>query len=722
MKKTSSGKDAQHLATIYDDEDETVETSDDAEEFFRTAANHCGMPKSHDASLQVLLYATKKPTGNYRPANPSYSLVEWLEFTASEAHEFYTEYIRARLFAKVHKDDWLVVVADAKINTNPRSNLPPRKWHKAHSQSISGLSEALIQVQQRSGNTREIYGDRQKVSVEDNLKSFTAGALQLLEFRSDKSWSFKVDFYRHEIVAFGAIAPTIPLKSNFKHTISIDQDTSDRVYDLDIRPRLFDSSRVWDLVVRPREEETTSSFEQPLADITHSVKISGATKVITVEDDNHSPDTPSDLPTANQKAGKGGQSSPLLHPYIGTVYGYAGQISSTNTLESIQDAALRLLDLLPTDDWKFIVDIQLAEGGLDLSGTVHSVTKSNFASQFESVFRKYVGRDRWQLFVRTSSHKPVTVEPDATLKHIAKLVDGTTTAYWKLPEDMTLAYGLNQPQSDFFRAMRIIFPRSKAFAPGSVIINGVDVGFGGMQITPSLWEMVKKHYTAYTSAPILQVTVKNRAPSSTDSQMIGVRLVGSEHYAEVEAGNFEAMMKEALMGLNPWLADHKNPGQFRIWRSASDREAGENPRKLNYGSSETQIAALKAWFESESVPTDCVQFSPDWANFRIVDAKGEKSTAVWAGTSISSISNFRMALRSLFKLEAENNQPVSFSLVEPHSQRRFVVTKDTNSSDWHHNIYDWLHSSRLSVSLDGGVDYGKIHEYTFRHKFTDTIV
>ena len=418
-------------------------------------------------------------------------------------------------------------------------------------------------------------------------------------------------------------------------------------------------------------------------------------------------------------------SLPFKPPYLnGRVWGYDGSLWARNNATSILEKALQLLGIAADSDWSFFIDIH----GAQIS--THRVTKKTWSTFYQQNIRQLVTSESedWPLFFREGGPQSSKLEPITTIDIVTLIRRGEGTAYWKVPKNILYQeYGINQPQESFFRAMQVLFPEGYTRPACNVLIGrvsggidkknqseGVDIGFGGMEVTPELWQRVKKDTKSILSkatndAPRgLWYYVEVIDHAMLDNNVIGIRLVGNHGFAHTVVGDFDRMMSEIIdLGENN-VADRHLPTNFRIWRSAEHREALEDGKILRFGERDADIEALEDWFNSSEEPTDCVHYRPEWSTFKLVRSDGEESESLpWDSEKAWTLDRFRGALRKLFQDLKPNFEEQSIDIYDPQSDRRFVLASNTTEKEWRKHAYDWFSTSRLQVRVIPDLKYSK---------------
>jgi len=393
------------------------------------------------------------------------------------------------------------------------------------------------------------------------------------------------------------------------------------------------------------------------------------------------------------------------------VHGYRGKLYVDNNSEDILDKALQLLELDLETDWKFSLDI-LPENS-DFSYTTVNMTPNTFKSLFQRDVEPFLWADKnWRLFVRTCNIRPTILEPDPSAKNIVRIKSEKGVAYWKLPESPLLEYGINQLQDQFFIALKTLFGPERP--RGNVIIGNEnrqeDIGYGGMELSPGLWELVKKDIKEEKS---LEYSFHIENHGGLDD--VGIRLVGSDRSGQAPASNYHKIQHEILQMTRNFTTSGVQgtgiPENYMVWKTAEAREMiqdGNSNGLIPYFPEKDGVAQLKTFLEDERRRpgnTSCIWFRPFRPWIYVINAD-TPDKSVQFGASSPSIGRFRRSLAKLFGLSVQEYTG-AFEIYEPYSNLRFIVSENAMGRDFQKDVFDWIRSSSIHVRRIDGLPCSK---------------
>lgn len=426
------------------------------------------------------------------------------------------------------------------------------------------------------------------------------------------------------------------------------------------------------------------------------------------------------------------------------IYGYNGKLMTENSEKSFLKAALRLLEYNFTTrpEYKFLVNVYPNGPDNPLQPTL-TINKLNIHQIFNTMIKPHLNLSKdpkARIFVRTEGSDPPRsqIEPcRMSMKDIVRLSRSNgDTSYWKIPKDLANvpayvppAYGINQCQPGFFKAMKILFDPEPPRPLGSVWIKrpgeNMNLGFGGMEVVVELWRSV------YEQAKLLKEestdTIDFHVDIFKDNQLaqgeIGSHLTGSRHEAKASIANPTLTYDEIENMSKSWLAKRKAPAAIRIWHSAEEREQNHGSKVIQLKPKETAIDSLKNYFEGWEGRTNCCWWRPEFDHFTV--------EALWTDPPVKevqwAIKPHHQTLKSfrneVNRLTTDPKDLESFILVDAQSEsdhRRFVVTKNTTEEEWRMHIYDWLHSEKLFIRKSIEIPYGRPLFFSFCLRYNPT--
>lgn len=510
--------------------------------------------------------------------------------------------------------------------------------------------------------------NNQPITLED-YDTFVDAVLAKMGQSKSEKWGFSVDRYS---------CPRKYLTADLEHSFVFNEKSPADRFDKEILSRCQDSSRNWCFVARPSGQVPLSTFE-----IYETPEV--------------------EMPFSSPQ---------------GRIYGYAGQIHASHDPESVLEAIHSLLGFDISRDWSFVVDIHLAR-----VETIN-ITAKTWSEVYEKVISPSIKEDKqWPIFVRRNAEPISTsLEPPETLDVIYLSYKEVGIAYWKVPKQMDVAYGTNQPQTDFRRAMQLFFPGNTRPAK-NVYVSDKPLGFGSINLTSDLWD----HAQAETAASWSDFRDKKAQDPATiggphcfqfdvvleDAPVVGndlvaVRYVGNPEFSHAR---IPMMAREIeILGRNR-VADRKLPKSFRIWRTAHDRESQSAGELLNFGTSTANIKALENWFYSgQGEHASCLEFCAEWETLELSELEHEGQEPVswkWdTKSNNSTLHNFYDAIKSHYEDKVAIGKQ-SIKIYEPHSRNRFILASDTDEKNWRVDVYDWFSSTSLQIQPIDDIKYSK---------------
>lgn len=559
------------------------------------------------------------------------------------------------------------------------------------------------------------YAGSHTVNVGDDglvpLGEFLNAALYLLDLHPASKWIIVFDQYNNLE------------RSNDKRSMtfvrSFEASRSDfaKMYETYLQARISNEGEDWIIVVQYKHVRDGEMYP-PLIFNTQLVMSDSRgtlpaqnTRPLNIASASHLPAT--STPTAPPRHPAILTGPPLLKDYI---YGYRGRTKVAGLdSKSFAEAAVGILALdYDLDDWFIHVDIW-GPGGLKSLTMSKRTLDDKYKDHILSV-RNADGT--YPMFVRDTrdtllNPSPVSngqMQPDTHQRDVVRLTDQNgRTAYWRIP-DPTVRFGINQIQDDFFMAMQVLFSPGKLRPRENVIIGGVDLGPGGLELTQELWNQLVRDYSS-PEAVEYTVTVEDKSLNRmTSGTLAPVRMAGATKFGYYTEGDFDSLAEE----INKLLADalklggaRKKPAELGIWYTPEDREDGVRPQVLQF-TPPTQLAQrLKKWFESQNGrKTNCLWFRPIWTEFEVIDLDNAANKSIWkpaASQSGETLEAFRLFLNEVFPLE----RAIGFQVSIAESGQRFVVDTTTTQEQWRRNVFDNFLGPKLHLKLDNNLVYSQ---------------
>ncbi|KAE8445723.1 hypothetical protein EG329_012902 [Mollisiaceae sp. DMI_Dod_QoI] len=679
--------------------------------------------------------------------------VKTFRVNKSNFEHVYENYLKARASNTLH--DWVMVVRFEKDPSSaPASFKLPMKnsLGSPPTQTKTPIQDPKIE-DKPSGNglheasatsTRQVHHPTTGYSEDftnDNV-SFRIALKKIAGIAErEVPVSMRIDFYSCS-----------PEGGNrFDHYVNFPSAASLGIWTREVGPLIFDGTHDWNITAYrlkdpplfkpsdlwPPWENDVEIHEPPPVQSTHAKKKRGmdngqSMHVTPAEQASKSPPKTSptksplkqkpstgNFPPAGESPRKGATPAtpfPPVLPATGYIYGYAGKARTANDEASFRDAALRLLNLDPNKEWWLWATIYKPDGATEI---VLPLKNTNFSQHFPRLANARDKDGNWRVFLHRSAAAPFSFsdrEPQSNRRNVVVIRNPATEtwAYWKVPDDLLIkSYGVNQFQSDFFRAMQVHFPSSE-LRPGDLVhVDNRDIGFGGMEIHQDFLEHFKTDF-GNSSAQRLEYPIEPSPQSENISATdIGIRLAGCYHLAKASETDYAAIGEE-IKQMAYWLVPpNAVPDQFRLWRTAADRERGVASMAIDYNR-QTRDAEIKSFLESDNRPTNCIWFRPEWPKFIIRDLDNEHTKLEWDIQTSSGLASFREVLAKLLKKgnsdmtdEELSTAVQSFEIVNPewNSKSRFVVNISTTEREWTRDIFDWFQGNELFVKRNDGIDF-----------------
>ncbi|PMD33796.1 hypothetical protein L207DRAFT_146337 [Hyaloscypha variabilis F] len=393
----------------------------------------------------------------------------------------------------------------------------------------------------------------------------------------------------------------------------------------------------------------------------------------------------------------------------GYIHGFGGRLNIQNTAADFQRGALQLLGIDPASAFLFYV----SSPGSNLPKTV-MVTQQTYSQKFESDIRPLLpGAGNWNIFVskyRLSTEPPL--EPEQEKRDIARITYGHNIAYWKIPTNTTAEYGLNQLQEEYVRAIRVLFPSGAAGVVhiGAEKSGAIDLGYGGLELTRLLWERVTSDLNSQSSALVYILTLTPNDHQDT----IGVRMIGCVTAGHARATDYVQIHRE-IMGLQQFVQNGSPPKQFRLWKTAEDREKNGKSVLINYEPEATAVQEIEKFLNQQpGTETNCIWFRPEFGTFHFTDygklMNGAKIdvTGATLTDSISALQNLyhKANPQELFN-KADPEAREDIVLLDLHSDSRFVLSEDTTACQFRKYVSDWFTGEEIYVQQNVKVGYRK---------------
>jgi hypothetical protein len=624
-------------------------------------------------------------------------------YTSIGGNRVYESNIAPLLFDTTQ--DWQIT-----IQAYPTPDVPAQPlWPPWHQVALTPTATPAARRPPRRNNGR-IYaknGAAFRVNhIPATSKKFLDAAKKALTI-TNNMYSFRIECHSKQLNRFDSTNQP-QAGYQYSHHLLVDQTTLDQVYNQKLIHYLFETGDDWYLRIVPTNDNTRLPAPAPLLALGQSIE---ATLNVT--------------PVASAQA------SPDLE-LEGDIYGYAGRINVGSNETQVLNAMLQLLNLDPADPWWFYATIYKVDGTRD---NILTVRKADVATHLRSIMASRVttgtgeeGKGNFRVFVHRSATAPATfaeVKPNIAYRSIVELWEDKIVSYWKVPNNVAVQHGVNQYQPGFFKAMEVHWNTHQQRPRPHTKIDGMDtdLGFGGMELGQEGLDTLRGKLAtqAWLNTRISILNWPAGIPSQTS---IGLRMIGNHFQCFANQGSYADMGQQMKTMCNEHIYDGFSTGlplQFRLWRSARDRESNGVSKLIDINQRDRE-GQIKEFLERDNTPINCLLFRPEWLKFTIVDSDPQLTTATrveWDISTGPSLQSFRQTLANLFKLSAPsitdaNAQATARAFDITNAQwnqdagynSRFVITKDTKEDEWRKDVFDWLPGRELFIVKSTGLDFG----------------
>ncbi|ESZ91095.1 hypothetical protein SBOR_8528 [Sclerotinia borealis F-4128] len=416
------------------------------------------------------------------------------------------------------------------------------------------------------------------------------------------------------------------------------------------------------------------------------------------------------------------------------IYSYFGKREITPRYFAFKDAVTKLLNIDPTSNWSFFVDVHLQDRILPPI----RFTRSQYRNDFLSLRDQYLlGTDanKASIFVRNvcgyAPSQMSLVEPPIENIQIIRLISESdrTETYWKVPLDLSTPYCLNSLQPSFVRAFLAIFGRDRPSRnvrlsntrPGGKAERAI--GFGGMEVTLETWDWVveqieqQKHNPpqagAHPRSCQLILTVPPVTIGIRPGESLTLRLIGDDYPRDTEFRRNDYLhiydyILERLRKLHRTRQNstYPNGSSIAMWFSAIEREKNYPPVILQVDARDyntRKIRKLQEAFSGRLQTFSNIWFRPEYRVFTIHDA--QQNTLVWQWNTTdeqhdTSLENFRANVREMYD-DWDPALDSNFVIIQPRGNHLFAVDQKTSENYWRKYIFDWFTETDVYIERRG---------------------
>ncbi|QSZ35272.1 hypothetical protein DSL72_008141 [Monilinia vaccinii-corymbosi] len=416
------------------------------------------------------------------------------------------------------------------------------------------------------------------------------------------------------------------------------------------------------------------------------------------------------------------------------IYSYFGQREINPRYLAFKNAVTKLLNIDPTSDWSFLVDIHLPDRILP----PQRFTRAKYRNDFLALRDQYLlgaHSKAARIFVRhVGGYAPSqlnVVEPPVDNLQIVRLLHSPERAktYWKIPSDLKAEYCINSLQPAFVRALLAIFGRDRPYRNVRLSSKqrGVNsqrlIGFGGMEVTREVWDWVRYQIGEQQNNPPeaganplaceLDVVVPALDPGVKSEDALSLHLIGDDYDRDMVFNRKQynliySYILERLTRRHKQKPDssYPNGSSIAMWFSAIEREENYPPVILQVDrrdSDEVQSRKLKEAFTGRVQSFSNIWFRPEYRVFTIRDHKEPARVWQWNTTDEqhnTTLENFRENIRQMYD-DWDPIPDANFILIQPHANRLFVVDRRTTENYWRKYIFDWITETDIYIERRG---------------------
>jgi len=412
-------------------------------------------------------------------------------------------------------------------------------------------------------------------------------------------------------------------------------------------------------------------------------------------------------PGAGAGTSPGAGPAPPAHkpaPRTGYIHGFSGRFLVDNTAADFQRAALQLLGIDPRSVYHFFV---YSSGSNPPKSVV--VHHNSFAQKFETDVRPFMpDTGPWNIFVsKYRLLNGISLEPRNDKRDVVKIAYEDDVAYWKIPTDTKIIYGINQLQEEFVRAMRVLFPLG---APGDVAIGveGLDftpIGFGGLELTRELWDRVVRDLENQPGALFYTINLTEKSP-----EFIGIRRIGRPESTLANSTDYAEVLRKITDLQGMWQQHNSNPKQFRLWKTAEDRESNRNSVLINYEPAATAEKEIEKFLAlNPATKINCLWFRPELSTFTLTNAGGVETKF---GEKEKVTGNTLTAILSALPKVFDESNPKNIKntvILDAHAENRFFLWEGITACQFRKYVSDWFTGEDIHVHPNEELPYRKFH-------------
>lgn len=568
-------------------------------------------------------------------------------------------------------------------------------------------------------------------------------------------YRFRVDFHSRQLPVAGAIRN----RFLYHHHRIVDEANQDLVLS-SISKYLFERDDQW--FIRIVDVSNAQQLSAPI-DLTTGPGGPPSQDVSTAGSVPSNPSTATSYHTVPSSASTQGPKDG------GYIFAWSGKLTVKYDDEnSFVNGALKLLNIDPETEWWFRVAVYGPNNAPDPTELV--LLKKDYSDHYPQIARAVDVDGDFRVFVYRGSVFPRTAEDlwpspyDALDVVCIEVKDPShVEAYWRVPANVKdIIYGLNQYQDDFYRAMGVHYNSHLPRAAAYLGLDRFELGWGAK-------EFPGKHLIGqlHDDMDIASRTLRNRPPPDPNSSLpelrlkyrlapipertkapdgtVGVRMIGNTDWAHNVFDTADASLTDLASTIEdmsyangegavrvpdkPIGRGDAIPHNYRIWRTADQREAGlVDSMVIPYVRDLSKAGLANLWRAGDQAGellTSCLWFRPEWTRFTLIDQTTTPFSRVqWDVTPTTSrLEDFRRALERLFKLvdnqitDAELKLKTdNFTIWHPDwwpavPMGTLHITGTTLEDHWRKHVFDWFQGNEIYVrSRTDGIEFcAKLH-------------
>lgn len=419
------------------------------------------------------------------------------------------------------------------------------------------------------------------------------------------------------------------------------------------------------------------------------------------------------------------------------IYSYFGRRQIYPRYFAFKDAVTKLLNIDPTSNWSFIVDVHLQDRIL---APIH-FDRAHYRNDFLSLRDQYLlgaASANAKVFVRhVSGYAPSQlniVEPARNDLQIVKLTSqhDNVETYWKIPQNTKLDYCINLLQPAFVRAFLAIFGPDRPYqnvrlvnSQGGGNIQRA-IGFGGMEVTRETWQWLVQQIGEQNPPGNGSPTscnldlILNALPHNINAtEALTLHLIGDDYNQDMVFRRNEYLQIYAYILERLRIRHKQDPGSafpdgssIAMWFSAVEREENYPPVIMEVHRQDDgaeQARKLTEAFTSRAQTFNNIWFRPEYQVFTIHDHLEPARVWQWNTSDEqhnTSLANFRDNIKEMYD-DWDPTLDGNFVLVQTRANRMFAIDRRTTEDYWRRYVFDWITETDIYIQRRGVRPFSK---------------